>query len=157
WIGEPRGGAVQFKGRSIAGLPKARRVSLDERDAHGCAIGTDGKVMCWGHNLAGELGACTPTKNDFFESKKPLVVEGVDSAVDVVAAGDHTCALMPDATVRCWGLNKLGELANGLRWANRVTKPMPAAFDAPAPPICVSSGMRFDGKVTGLSWGASSV
>jgi alpha-tubulin suppressor-like RCC1 family protein len=34
-------------------------------------------------------------------------------AVEVSAGSQHTCALLADATVRCWGLNFDGELGDG--------------------------------------------
>lgn len=157
WIGRPKGSIVEFKGRPIAGIPKARRVSVDEEDGHGCAIGMDGQVLCWGHNLAGELGVCTKEKGGVDASEKPVVVEAARGAIDVVAAHHKSCALMGDGTVRCWGYNKLGELGNGLRWVGKSTAVMPTVFDAPSAPLCVSSGTRYDGRVDAVAWAPGAV
>lgn len=47
-------------------------------------------------------------------------------AVATIAAGDfHACALLGDGTVRCWGGNHMGQLADGTRKAN----PVPEEID----------------------------
>lgn len=74
-------------------------------EAHTCyAIGSDqdgsvtsGGVRCFGRAIAAPRGA---------------LLEGV--AVRALAAGRaHTCALLHDGTVRCWGDNDSGQLGDG--------------------------------------------
>ena len=38
---------------------------------------------------------------------------GIDAAAAVEAGVFHQCALLLDATLRCWGLNDYGQLGNG--------------------------------------------
>ena len=40
-------------------------------------------------------------------------MSGISNAILIAAGDSHTCALLPDGTVDCWGLNDSGELANG--------------------------------------------
>lgn len=75
--------------------------------SHACALPGDGSVRCWGGNFWGQLGDGTTSDSDI-----PVAVidaEGsVSPLVDVVAvaAGStHTCAVLEDTTVRCWGDN----------------------------------------------------
>jgi len=83
-------------------------------DDHTCAVMHDATVKCWGRNDAGEIGNGGRT-----DAIKPTTVKGVGgtgvlNGVDiVVAGGDHTCALMKNKTVKCWGQNNEGVLGNG--------------------------------------------
>ena len=56
-------------------------VALSSGDAHACAIVQDGRVLCWGHNGAGQLGDGTQT-----ERHLPVVVGGPGGV-----AGDANC------------------------------------------------------------------
>lgn len=78
--------------------------------SHACAL-TQGRVVCWGYNLHGELGNRTRVN-----SNVPVDVSGLATRVTtVVAGGGHTCALTGSAGVRCWGANYSGQLGNGGR------------------------------------------
>ena len=44
----------------------------------------------------------------------PVTVKGISSPVKLSAGSWHTCALLPDGAMRCWGLNHDGQL--GTRW-----------------------------------------
>ena len=81
---------------------------------HSCAL-TSGAAWCWGDNVYGELG-----NGGTVRSNTPVAVSGLGSGVTVLEAGlDHTCALMNDTTVKCWGTNAKGQLGAG---ASAVTK-----------------------------------
>lgn len=76
---------------------------------HSCALFTDGMVRCWGGNMHGELGRgddVTP-----IASAADVVPVALGGPVHDVAAGlDHTCAVMRDGAVRCWGSGEFGSL-----------------------------------------------
>jgi len=83
---------------------------------HTCALPGDGTVRCWGQNDLGQLGNGTndpvPNRPSTF-NPTPVTVSGITTAVAVSAGGWHTCALLQDGTVRCWGDNTWGQIGNG--------------------------------------------
>ena len=77
--------------------------------SHSCVSLADGRVQCWGGNQNGQLGSGLLI--DF--SEDPVDVRGITNALAVSGGGDHTCALLADGTVKCWGQNQFGQLGNG--------------------------------------------
>jgi alpha-tubulin suppressor-like RCC1 family protein len=86
---------------------------------HTCAILDDATVKCWGSNLDAELGigstatsrgAAAGTMGDAL----PAVALGTGRTAKSIVAGErHTCALLDNDTVKCWGLGTLGRLGYG--------------------------------------------
>jgi alpha-tubulin suppressor-like RCC1 family protein len=77
--------------------------------AHTCAVLSDGTARCWGLNTNGQLGDGTKTFSDV-----PVLVDGLSNIVSITAAHSrHTCALLDDRTVWCWGANDFGQLGDG--------------------------------------------
>ncbi|MFZ3266287.1 MAG: choice-of-anchor D domain-containing protein [Terriglobales bacterium] len=78
-----------------------------------CALLSGGTVECWGYNYSGQLGNST-NSGTLNANPLPLPVSGLSGAVTAIAADDdHTCALLVNGTVQCWGANSNGELGNG--------------------------------------------
>ncbi|MBA3745938.1 MAG: chromosome condensation regulator, partial [Solirubrobacterales bacterium] len=78
---------------------------------HTCALLEDGSVRCWGYGGNGELGyANTNTigDNEVPGSAGPVALGG---PVKAISAGDaHSCALLENGSVRCWGYGQHGRL-----------------------------------------------
>jgi alpha-tubulin suppressor-like RCC1 family protein len=96
----------------VPGLSGAVQIALGE--SHGCARLRDETVRCWGDNSAGEVGDSSGTRR----TAATVVIDpqsgGPLTGVTSLALGmSHSCALMKDATVRCWGLDNLGQLGTG--------------------------------------------
>lgn len=94
---------VQASGLSTTAVSVAAGVQ------HTCAVLRDGSVQCWGYNAFGQLGDGTTTSR----SSASTSVSGISSAVAVAVGGYHSCALLADGTVQCWGENGSGELGDG--------------------------------------------
>lgn len=82
---------------------------------HTCAIlESDGQVMCWGKNEFGQLGLrSTQNQGDQTNEMRTLSrinLGGGRRAQSIVAGGNHTCVLLDNDTVKCWGLNTSGQL-----------------------------------------------
>jgi hypothetical protein len=80
-------------------------VSLALGPTFGCVATRAGKVLCFGDNTYGQLGAHLRADR----SDKPVVVSGVSGARRVFASDGRACALLADDTVRCWGRNDGGQ------------------------------------------------
>jgi hypothetical protein len=84
-----------------AGCPGAGNgQTVSAGSAHTCAIDACGGVWCWGQGQEGQLG--DGTFNTF--SNAPVAVVGLPSrAVFVASGGWHSCAILEDGTLWCWG------------------------------------------------------
>jgi alpha-tubulin suppressor-like RCC1 family protein len=93
---------------AVAGLPRSVR-AITTGGNFSCALKTDGAVMCWGNNGAGQLGDGTYT-----DSPAPVEATGLASGVSAIAAGYyHICGITKDRGVTCWGGNDSGQLGIG--------------------------------------------
>jgi alpha-tubulin suppressor-like RCC1 family protein len=87
--------------------------ALDAGAAHSCALVTASAVRCWGYGAIGQLGSvATATIGD---DETPAAVAPVAlgpgrSAKAVAAGAHHTCAVLDDGSVRCWGFGGDGRL-----------------------------------------------
>lgn len=81
-------------------------------DYHTCAIADDGTVHCWGFGANGRLGYGN-TANVLSPSAAPAVDLGGRRAVAITAGASHTCVIVDDGSVRCWGNGVSGRLGYG--------------------------------------------
>ena len=93
-------------------------VALDAGPHHTCAVRDDGRVVCWGSNSRGRLGVGdTDARGDdpaeMGDHLVPVDLGHGRTAVDVALGNLHTCALLDDHTVKCWGDNGDGQLGLG--------------------------------------------
>lgn len=83
---------------------------------HTCALFSDSTVRCWGYNADGQLGY-GDTRSRVAEPRDlpPLSITTVPNlrVTQLAAGGEHTCALLSDSSVKCWGRNVQGQLGYG--------------------------------------------
>jgi E3 ubiquitin-protein ligase HERC3 len=85
---------------------------------HTCAILDNDTVKCWGYNFMGELGQGDITLRGTFANSMGDNISPIDlgtgrTATSIVSGSHHVCALLDDATVKCWGGNGTGQLGRG--------------------------------------------
>jgi alpha-tubulin suppressor-like RCC1 family protein len=102
----PRLGPVEVVAARQA---SARPVAAGAR--HTCAIAADGRVVCWGDNQRGQLGAdlnAVPQSGPVMVTRGGMLLEGVL----VVEAGDDWTLAQTGGSVYSWGANDTGQLGN---------------------------------------------
>ena len=89
-------------------------LQLSSGATHSCALLADGNVTCWGDGSNGELGyGNLQNVGDLSTPRTAGKVALGGSAKLVAAGGSHSCAILQDGTVRCWGSNAFGQLGYG--------------------------------------------
>ena len=73
---------------------------------HMCVLLSNGKVKCWGNNSYKQLGLVSGQLTS--PPADPLNL-GAD-ATDICVGMYHSCAVLSDGGVKCWGWNRYGEL-----------------------------------------------
>jgi alpha-tubulin suppressor-like RCC1 family protein len=99
--------------------PGRTAIALSAGDFHTCVIMDDGRVRCWGFGQNGRIG--TAGSGDLLnvgDNETPASVPTVDlgpgrTAKAITAGGAHTCAILDNDTVRCWGYAFYGALGYG--------------------------------------------
>jgi alpha-tubulin suppressor-like RCC1 family protein len=89
---------------------------------HSCGIAAEGRALCWGRNIYGQLGDGSTT-----DRPQPTAVAGGRTWSAIFANGGHSCALTTAGRTMCWGYNLDGQLGDGTR-INR-TRPAARADD----------------------------
>lgn len=113
-----RGDAPGEMGDSLPAITFGRpAVTVTTGASHSCALLNDGSVKCWGYNFYGQLGL-GHANNVGDQPGETTSLVSVDlgtgrTALSVAAGGDHTCAVLDDNTLKCWGRNDFGELGLG--------------------------------------------
>lgn len=91
----------------VTGINNATFVSPGQNQA--CAIVGSGSIKCWGDGYLGALGNGSNSA-----SLTPVDVTGIANAVSMKSAQDgHSCVVLSDSTVKCWGYNSSGQLGRG--------------------------------------------
>jgi alpha-tubulin suppressor-like RCC1 family protein len=88
---------------------------------HNCAILDNSSIKCWGANASGQLGlgdtnnrGADEDGGDQMGDNLPVVDLGTGRTARGIIAGDNqTCAILDNASIKCWGSNISGELGIG--------------------------------------------
>lgn len=93
-------------------------VQIVAGSGHSCARLDNSQVKCWGSNSYGQLGlGDTQNRGDGANElgdNLPFINLGTGrSALHIVAGEYHTCALLDNSQMKCWGFNNNGQLGLG--------------------------------------------
>ena len=78
---------------------------------HTCALLATGGVMCWGSNNQGECGV--PSSAPLFAPVPVTNLPGRAVAIGAGAGAQHTCVVLDDGAVACWGNDNEAQLGSG--------------------------------------------
>jgi len=112
--------------------------TISSGDLHTCAILDDGSVSCWGYNWDGQLGDGTTTIRRTTPTQT-LSLGANRTAVAISSGQYHTCALLDNGSVSCWGSNEFGQLGDGTT-TNRGTPTQTLSLGTGRTAVAISSG-----------------
>ena len=109
-------------------------VELDTGGDHVCVVATDDRIYCEGTNTQSQLG------NDAVNWARTFTdpVDRITTAVQLGLGADHSCALLADGTVECWGYGIEGTLGDGANTDRRYPAPVVGLADV----VQVEAGRR---------------
>ncbi|MFC3907747.1 RCC1 domain-containing protein [Legionella dresdenensis] len=93
----------------VTGIDNA--IAVTSASNTSCALLSTGTVKCWGYNAQGQLGNGVPVPGA--SSNVPVDVIALSNVKAISGRGDHVCGLINDGTIKCWGINGVGQLGNG--------------------------------------------
>ena len=119
-----------------------------------CGVTTEERILCWGLNRAGALGApssVTCTRSDGFQFGCATIPQPISSAErfrDLSAGSSFACGVTTSDTVLCWGRNHRGQLGSeGTELCPQGGSQIPCRRT----PVAVSGGLRFATVAAGLT------
>ncbi|MEC8520288.1 MAG: ELWxxDGT repeat protein, partial [Candidatus Thermoplasmatota archaeon] len=104
-------------------------VAVAAGEAHTCAILDNGELKCWGMDVKGQLGDGGSDTNTAAPSSTAIDLGTGRTAVAVAAGSLHTCAILDNGDLKCWGDDNTGQLGNGPIYSTPVRSPPSTAID----------------------------
>lgn len=104
-----------FGNTSDSAVTVIKPTKLASGEAHNCVMFSNGWVKCWGSNTYGQLGLGDTANrgdgaNEMGDNLSWVNLGDGRSALDIGAGNGHTCALLDNNSVKCWGRNDYGQL-----------------------------------------------
>ena len=115
-------------------------VAISTGGYHTCVILDNGAVSCWGVGSQGRLG-----NGGSSQKNTPTLTSSLGTgrtAVALSSGTDHTCAILDNGAVSCWGYGINGQLGNGGTYYARFTPTLTSSLGAGRTAVALSSGTR---------------
>jgi bacillolysin len=90
------------------GTPFSGQTAVTVGATHTCALSSADTVSCWGQNAAGQLGDGTTTRSRYPVTVRTSAGAPLNTVKSISAGSDHTCAILTNGTVWCWGNQAFG-------------------------------------------------
>jgi alpha-tubulin suppressor-like RCC1 family protein len=109
-------GELGYQTSSNVGAPRqlsalSGTMKVDAGGGHACAIMPGGALVCWGASFLGQIG---DGGYDHRITPASVAIPGSVGVVDVSAGDQHTCAVLANGSVACWGDDRAGQLGDGI-------------------------------------------
>ena len=104
---------------------------------HACALDDAGAVYCWGYNNEGQLGLGNTTQSD---SPIQVTLPASTRALAISAGEAHTCAILDDQSITCWGRNTYGQVGDGT--TDNRQQPTSVILSGQNDPVMIASGFQ---------------
>ncbi len=118
---------------------------------HSCGMTAAGAIRCWGFGANGRLG----TGGGSDQAVPAAINAGGSTFIHVATGWDHSCALVTDGSVKCWGMNNVGQ--SGATGGSPVT--VPATVPGVTGAVQIVGGSDFTcallGTATVKCWGGN--
>ena len=95
-----------------------KKIVSSVNNMHSCALSYEGHVKCWGYNGYGQLGIGNNSNigdniNEMGDNQAFVPLGTNRTAIDIAVGGLHSCAILDNYSVKCWGYNGYGQLGIG--------------------------------------------
>jgi alpha-tubulin suppressor-like RCC1 family protein len=143
--------AIANKSTPVAVVAASNIVAVAAGGNHSLALKSDGTVLAWGLDNAGQLGDGPVDLG----KATPVAVNEATNIIAIAAGGNHSLALKSDGTVLSWGLDLSGQLGNDTTIANQS---VPVLVGGASGIVAIAAGdnhslaLKSDGTL--LSWGS---
>ena len=128
-------------------------IALSAGFDHSLALKSDGTLLSWGSDSAGQLGDSTALA----QQSTPVAVQGSSEIIGIASGIYHNVALKSDGTLLSWGNNDQKQLGNG----SILTQPIPVSVGSASEIVAVSAGsyhsvaLKTDGTLLAWGWNAA--
>jgi alpha-tubulin suppressor-like RCC1 family protein len=118
---QARGGAPAQMGANLPAVnlgPGRSAVDIASKGNHTCARLDDGSTKCWGQNDGAQLGDGTLQDRGTQPAHMGVGLAALDlgpgrTVLQIAPGYRHTCALLDNGAVKCWGQASAGQLGSG--------------------------------------------